>query len=79
MDAANSEIKTCGARTRSGAPCKRAPVPGRARCHYHGGAPDSGGPRGARNGAYKHGERTKEAVTERRWAKNLVTTLAKGC
>lgn len=27
----------CGARTRTGAPCKRKPVPGRRRCPNHGG------------------------------------------
>ncbi len=28
---------TCGARTRSGRPCRRYPVPGRRRCRLHGG------------------------------------------
>lgn len=41
---------TCGARTRSGAPCKRAPMDGKRRCKLHGGA--STGPRkGSRNAA----------------------------
>lgn len=41
---------TCGARTRSGAPCKRAPMEGKRRCKLHGGA--STGPRkGSRNAA----------------------------
>lgn len=31
-------MKTCGAKTRSGEPCKTAPVTGRARCRMHGGA-----------------------------------------
>lgn len=29
--------ETCGAKTRSGEPCKRAPVPGKTRCKLHGG------------------------------------------
>lgn len=28
---------TCGAKTRTGAPCKRQPVPGKKRCPNHGG------------------------------------------
>jgi hypothetical protein len=31
------ERKICGARTRTGAPCKRKPVPGKKRCRNHGG------------------------------------------
>lgn len=44
---------TCGARTRSGAPCKRAPMEGKARCKLHGGA-STGAPKGNSN-AVKHG------------------------
>ena len=35
----------CGARTRSGQPCKSAPVTGRRRCRMHGGAVGSGAPK----------------------------------
>ena len=28
---------TCGAKTRTGAPCKRKPIPGKKRCRNHGG------------------------------------------
>ncbi|MDA0990572.1 MAG: HGGxSTG domain-containing protein [Verrucomicrobia bacterium] len=34
MDTASTP---CGARTRSGTPCKRFPVPGKRRCRMHGG------------------------------------------
>ena len=48
----------CGARTRSGAPCRSPAVHGRARCRMHGcgGGRDrpSGAPRGNRN-AWRHG------------------------
>lgn len=37
------ERPTCGAKTRTGAPCKRQPVPGKKRCRNHGGM--STGPR----------------------------------
>jgi len=43
----------CGARTRSGEPCRSPAIRGRARCRMHGGR-GSGAPRGNRN-AWKHG------------------------
>lgn len=46
---------TCGAKTRSGTPCKKPPVPGRSRCHLHGGAT----PRGADHPNFKHGKYSK--------------------
>jgi len=33
----------------------------------HGGAQGSGGPKGARNGNYKHGRYTAEAIATRQW------------
>lgn len=62
----------CGAKTRSGEPCKKAAMKGRARCRNHGGA--STGPRteagSARIAAAQttHGRLTKErrAETKRR-------------
>jgi hypothetical protein len=51
----------CGAKTRSGKPCQAPAVAGRARCRMHGGAKGSGGPKGRRNGNYKHGRYTAEA------------------
>jgi hypothetical protein len=56
----------CGARTRSGKPCQSPPVRGRKRCRMHGGAHGSGAPRGPRNGNYRHGRRTAEAIAVRR-------------
>jgi hypothetical protein len=47
-------------------PCKQAAVKGRARCRMHGGAKGSGGPRGARNGNFKHGLWTHESVELRK-------------
>src|SRR5262249_42938423 len=49
----------------------RTPGSGRAKarvahCRLHGGASGSGGPPGERNGQYRHGERTKAAITEQR-------------
>ncbi|WP_287437215.1 HGGxSTG domain-containing protein [Maritimibacter sp.] len=49
----------CGAKTRSGTPCKSPAVSGRARCRMHGGSSGSGAPAGNRN-AFKHGLYSKE-------------------
>ena len=56
----------CGARTRTGSPCRQAAVSGRARCRMHGGAKGSGGPPGSRNGNFKHGFWTTESKRVRR-------------
>jgi hypothetical protein len=62
----------CGARTRSGTPCRSPAVAGRLRCRMHGGAPGSGGPKGQRNGNYKHGLYTAEAIASRRWLRQQI-------
>jgi hypothetical protein len=37
----------------------------------HGGARGSGGPKGRRNGNYKHGRYTSEAIASGRWLRRL--------
>ena len=59
------ESLRCGAKTRSGKPCKSPAVAGKKRCRMHGGAPGSGAPRGNKN-ALKNGLYTREAIEERR-------------
>ena len=54
------QARRCGARTRSGQPCRSPAVHGRPRCRMHGCAPGAGGPEGERNGNYRHGLYTKE-------------------
>lgn len=60
--------RRCGARTRSGEPCKKAAMTGRARCRNHGGS--ATGPRTEEGRAriaaaqLKHGRLTKEARAE---------------
>jgi hypothetical protein len=44
----------CGAKTRSGMPCKSPAVKGKKRCRMHGGAKGSGAPKGNKN-AFVHG------------------------
>jgi hypothetical protein len=61
----------CGAKTRSGRPCKSPCVHGKRRCRMHGGAPGSGAPRGNKN-ALKHGRYTREAIAENKRTRELV-------
>ena len=72
-----SQANRCGAKTRSGAPCKSAPVTGRRRCRMHGGADGSGAPKGERNGNYKHGRYTAEVAATRRWLREATHMLRK--
>lgn len=53
------ERRTCGAKTRSGHPCKLPPVPGRDRCRFHGGAQR----RGINHHNTKHGRYSKDIPT----------------
>jgi hypothetical protein len=61
----------CGAKTRSGKPCRSPAVSGKKRCRMHGGAPGSGAPRGNTN-ALKHGLYKREAFEERRQLRALM-------
>ena len=61
----------CMARTRRGTPCQCPATRGRARCRLHGGAQGSGGPKGKRNGAFKAGVWTAEAMALRRCASSI--------
>jgi len=69
--------RQCGARTKSGKPC-RSPATKKGRCRLHGGASGSGGPPGERNGQYRHGERTKAAIAEQRKFSALLKMLRDG-
>ena len=66
----------CGARTRAGAPCQRPPVRGRKRCRLHGGL-SPGAPRGPKNGNFKSGDWTADAIAERKWLRSLVQSFTK--
>jgi hypothetical protein len=63
----------CGAKTRSGEPC-RSPAMPNGRCRMHGGA-SPGAPTGERNGNYKHGRFTHEAIETRRQIRALVAEM----
>ena len=61
----------CGAKTRSGRPCRAPAVAGKSRCRMHGGAAGSGAPKGNKN-AMKHGRFTRVAIEERRMIRDLI-------
>lgn len=61
----------CGARTRTGSPCRSPAVSGRQRCRMHGGAKGNGAPAGNCN-ALKHGRYSREAIEFRRRMQELV-------
>jgi hypothetical protein len=62
----------CGAKTRAGTPCRSPSVAGKRRCRMHGGAHGSGGPKGPRNGNYKHGRYTAETIASRKWLREKI-------
>ncbi len=55
---------------RTGNPCQAPAVRGWTICRFHGAR--GGGPKGKRNGAYKHGLYTQEALEERRLVNELL-------
>ncbi len=55
---------------RTGKPCQAPAVRGWTVCRFHG--PGGGAPKGARNGRYKNGLFTTEAVEERRCLSELL-------
>jgi uncharacterized protein YjcR len=66
----------CGAKTRSGRPCRSPSVHSKRRCRMHGGAVGSGAPQGNKN-ALKHGRYTREAMAERGRIRELVRQTRK--
>jgi hypothetical protein len=66
----------CQARTRTGELCQCKPIIGRSRCRLHGGL-SPGAPRGPKNGNFKNGDWTIEAIEERRWLQSMVNSFAK--
>jgi hypothetical protein len=57
-------------------PCQAPAVTGWTVCRFHGAR--GGGPKGARNGAYRHGLHTAEAVAERRAVSALLRRARAG-
>ena len=57
-------------------PCQSPAVSGKRRCRMHEGAHGSGAPKGERNGNYRYGFYTAEAIAERRAVTALIRKLA---
>jgi hypothetical protein len=68
------EKQQCGAKTRSGSPCKNYPVTSKRRCRMHGGAKGSGAQLGNVNGL-KHGKYSAAARLERKEVDQLMRLL----
>ena len=64
----------CQARTRAGGSCRSPAVRGKRVCRMHGGA-SPGAPKGERNGMWKHGGDTVEAVALRRAARRVLRVV----
>src|SRR5262245_48578848 len=60
----------CGAKTRSGAPCRKPALRSKRRCQLHGGK-GNGAPTGVRNGNWRHGRCTNAAKEARRRTREL--------
>jgi glucans biosynthesis protein len=67
------QARRCGAKTRTGQPCRSPAVRDRPRCRMHGCRRGAGGPQGERNGNYRHGRNTKE--TQAVVGRNVSTIL----
>jgi hypothetical protein len=65
----------CGALTRSGSACQRPAMRNRKRCRLHG-ALSPGAPRGDKNGNFRNGNSTADAIEERKWLRFLVQSFA---
>ncbi|MFQ6239688.1 HGGxSTG domain-containing protein [Sinorhizobium meliloti] len=65
--------KRCLAKTRAGDPCQKPALKGKSRCQLHGGR--AGAPKGERNGNYKSGYYTEEAIQGRRKVRARINEL----
>jgi glucans biosynthesis protein len=70
-----SRAPRCGALTRAGAACQRPVIRGRKRCRLHGGL-SPGAPRGRKNGNFRNGSWTADAIEERKWLRSLMRLFA---
>jgi hypothetical protein len=75
QDFATQVSNRCGAMTRAGTACERRPMAGRKRCRLHGGL-SPGAPRGFKNGNFKSGDWTSDAIAERKWLRSLGQSFA---
>lgn len=72
--AQNQPLQKCGAKTRSGVPCRNPPVTGKNRCRMHGGATGSGAQPGNQN-ALKHGLYSRQERENRSEIDQILNSL----
>lgn len=75
MQSAHAAPRCCARSKRTGQPCRAPAVRGWRVCRMHGAR--GGAPDGPQNGAWRHGERGREAEARRREVAGLVA-LVKG-
>ena len=68
-----ADAPRCGAKTRTGSPCRSPAVRDRHRCRMHGGT-NRGAPKGNRN-AWVHGDRSAEAEDQLKSIRQINRTL----
>ncbi len=76
MSRAHAAPRCTATSKRTGERCKGPAVRGWKVCRFHGAG--GGGPRGKRNGSYRHGARTKEATEARKLANMLQRIFREG-
>jgi hypothetical protein len=73
-----TKARRCGARTRSGRPCK-GPAMANGRCRMHGGPSTGprtpGGKERSRMASWKHGRYSAEAIKQRREARETIRAI----
>jgi hypothetical protein len=62
--------RCCARSKRTGERCRAPAVTGWRVCRFHGAR--GGGPAGERNGMFRHGQATREAIEERRALTDLI-------
>jgi hypothetical protein len=70
MQSAHAAPRCCARSKRTGAPCRAPAVRGWRVCRMHGAR--GGAPEGQANGAWRHGERGREAEARRREVDALI-------
>lgn len=70
MQSAHASSRCTARSKRTGAPCRAPAVRGWSVCRMHGAR--GGAPAGKANGAWRHGERTAEAMEHQRRVMRLV-------
>ena len=75
VDLMNAAPRCTATSKRTGQPCRAPAVKGWSVCRFHGAR--GGAPQGEQHGCYRHGGRTKEVITMRKFA-SMMQCFTKG-